>query len=367
MIKKINFTFFSNSRSEFGLIKQIINEIKKYKRFKYNVLISGTHFVKEYGKSVDEIKKSKIDFQKIYSYDTKRINEKNIIKNLSRHTLKLTHIFKNIDYVVLFGDRIDLLPIIINCLIFNKKIIHFGGGEETKGSIDNKVRKLVSSIAEWHFVASERYKLNLIKMGVSKNKIFNVGTLSVNKEMILDRKVDKDLKLKNRKLVSLTYHPISINTDITAIDQVRIILESLSNFKKQIFTIINAPGFEKSSDDVIKYIKKWIQKRNDFKFCRSLGISKYSRLIKNSELVIGNSSSGVIMAPFFSTPSINIGNRQDGRIKHSSVINCKLNKKEIIFSINNILKKKKKRKIKYLLGRGDAAKKTIKILKKIIK
>ena len=367
MTFKINLSFFSNSRSEFGLINQIIQKLKKYKKFKYTIFLSGTHFSNKYGNSLNEIKFANIKYVKVFKYNLDIASEKNIIKNLSLNTISLSRIFKKIDNVILFGDRIDLYPIALNCLIYNKKIIHFGGGEETKGSIDNKVRKFISNLAELHFVSSNNYKKNLIKTGISKNKIFNVGTLSVNKKMLINNDINNFEKKKNQKLISLTYHPVNINSSISAINQIKIILEALNTFKKKFFVIINSPGYEIKSEEIIKYINKWIKGKQNYQFYSSLGIDKYSNLIKNSKFIIGNSSSGVIMAPYFNTPSINIGNRQDGRILHSSVINSKLNKNEIILAINKILKKKKERKkLKYLLGSGDAAEKSARIMNKIL-
>ena len=368
MTKKINLTFFSNSRSEFGLINQIIQQIKKNKKkFAYNIFLSGTHSSKKYGNSLFEAQQSKINYKNIFNYNTKTSSQNNILNNLATYTLKLPKVFQGIDYVVLFGDRVDLIPIIINCLIYNKKIIHFGGGEETKGSIDDKVRRIISSVSDWHFVSSTQYKTKLLKMGIPNNKIFNVGTLSVNREMISDTDENFLSGFKDKNLVCLTYHPVNINTKVSEVKQIRVILESLDKFKEEIFTIINAPGFEKNSNKIINFINKWVEKKKNFKFYKSLGISKYSKLIQNSKFLIGNSSSGVIMAPFFDIPSINIGDRQDGRVMHRSVIRCKLNKRAIISSIEKILYKKYKvKKNKFLLGNGNAAEKSVKILNKIL-
>ena len=166
MKKRINLAFFSNSRSEFGNINDFFKKVKKYKKFNYNVYLSGTHFSNKYGNSIKEIKKANINYKKIFKFNTDSSTEKDIIENISINSIKLSKIFQNIDFVILFGDRLDLLPILVNCLAFNKKIIHFGGGEETKGAIDNKVRKIISSVANFHFVASKQYKKNLIKMGI---------------------------------------------------------------------------------------------------------------------------------------------------------------------------------------------------------
>lgn len=367
MTKKTNLTFFSNSRSEFGLINQIIIELKKNKKFNHKIIVSGTHFSKDYGNSITEIKKSNVNYKKIFKHNTNKITENHILKNLSLYITKLPKIFKNIDYAILFGDRIELLPIMINCLIYKKKIIHFGGGEETKGSVDNKVRKIISSVADFHFVSSEKYKLNLINSGIKKNNIFNVGTLSINKEIISSNHNNKLLDLNHKNLVSLTYHPVNIDTQMSSVKQMQIILETLDKFKEEIFTIVNAPGYEKGSEKVIKFIRTWVNKRKNFRFYESFGFSNYTNLIKKSKFLIGNSSSGVIMAPYFNIPSINIGSRQDGRIIHSTVINCKLNKKDIASAVKKILNNPLKTKsCKFFLGKGDAAKKSIKILNRIL-
>tara|TARA_A100001015_G_scaffold34117_1_gene37782 strand:- start:612 stop:1739 length:1128 start_codon:yes stop_codon:yes gene_type:complete len=369
--KKINLAFFSNTRSEFGLINQILREIKKNKKFKYEIFLSGTHFSKQYGNSISEIKSKYINYQKIFEYNTQNSREKDIIENISLNSIKLSKkfskIFQNIDYVILFGDRIDLIPIMLNCVIYNKKIIHFGGGEETKGSIDNKIRKIISSVSNFHFVSANKYKNNLIKFGISKKNIFVVGTLSVEKKMKFNQKSLFLKNIKNKNLVSLTYHPTILKNSITEINQIKIILNALEKFKEKIFVIINSPGYEKNSEKIIKFLEKWTIGKKNYRFCRSLGISNYTNLIKKSKFIIGNSSSGVIMAPFFNIPSINIGNRQEGRLLHNTVINCELNESKIIFEIKKILENKKKiKKVKFLLGDGNAAKKSMKILNRIL-
>ncbi len=367
MTNKINLSFFSNSRSEFGLINQIIKELKKYKKFKYTVFLSGTHFSNKYGNSLNEIKSANIKYESVFKYNLNETSEQNIIKNLSLNAINLSKIFKNVDNVVLFGDRIDLMPIMLNSIIYNKKIIHFGGGEETQGSIDNKIRKIISSASGTHFVSAPQYKKNLIKFGIPKKNIFVVGTLSVEKKMKLKK---SNIFLKdnhNKHLVSLTYHPIHLNNSLSELNQIKIILNALEKFKEKIFVIISAPGYEKNSEKIINFFEKWVKKKKNYRFYKSLGINNYTNLIKKSKFVIGNSSSGVIMAPFFNIPSINIGDRQKGRLLHKSVFNCELNESKIFFKIKKILEnKKKERKIRFLLGDGNAARKSIKILNKIL-
>ncbi len=365
--KKINLTFFSNTRSEFGLINRLLESLKKYKKFSHKILLSGTHFSKQYGFTINEIKNNNVNYRKIFEYDTRKSTEKNIIKNISFNTLKLSKIFEKIDYVVLFGDRIDLIPILTNCLVYNKKIIHFGGGEETKGSIDNKIRKIISCSSNLHFVAAKKYKKNLIKFGIPKKNIFVVGTLSVEKKMKLKKDNFIYENINRKHLVSLTYHPTSIENISSGINQIKIILGALEKFKNDIFVIISAPGFEKGSDKILSFLEKWVKERKNYKLYRSLGISKYTTLIKRSKFLIGNSSSGVIMAPFFNIPSINIGDRQKGRLVHNTVVNCELNKSKIIKEITKILNSKKKiKKVKFLLGNGDAAHKSAKILNNLL-
>ena len=367
MTNKINLSFFSNSRSEFGLINQIIKELKKYKKFKYTFFLSGTHFSNKYGNSLNEIKSANIKYESVFKYNLNEASEQNIIKNLSLNAINLSKIFKNIDNVVLFGDRIDLIPIMLNSIIYNKKIIHFGGGEETQGSIDNKIRKIISSASGTHFVSALQYKKNLIKLGIPKKNIFVVGTLSVEKKMKLKKSNIFLRDNHNKHLVSLTYHPIHLNNSISELNQIKIILNALEKFKEKIFVIISAPGYEKNSEKIISFFEKWVNNKKNYKFYRSLGIDNYINLIKKSKFIIGNSSSGVIMAPFFNVPSINIGDRQKGRLLHSTVLNCKLDKSDIYSKIQKIFGNKKKNKNnKFLLGDGNAAKKSVKILNNLL-
>jgi GDP/UDP-N,N'-diacetylbacillosamine 2-epimerase (hydrolysing) len=370
--KKI--AIFSTSRSEFGIMKFLIKELKKEKNFVINFFVGGSHFLKLHGNTIAEIKKSRLKINDFFYY--KQLNSNSafsLSKVISVSTKKLAFIFNkfDFDYIIVFGDRYDLIPIITNAVIFNKIIIHVGGGETTKGAIDNQIRNMVTKAAHIHFTSSDDYSKKILSLGEKKNRIFNVGSLSYNKDFrkkvvtkkIFFNKFKLDSKLP---LASLTFHPSDIEGGYSIKKKLKIIFDALNVFN--INLIITAPNLEINSHEVIKIIKKNVKNKKNYKFYSSLGFENYHQLLKNSDFIIGNSSSGIIEAPLYKTPSINIGTRQDGRFRHQSVLDANYNKKLIIKLIKISMSKKFKNKIKkmkYKFGNGNSAKKISILLKKI--
>ena len=368
--KKI--ALFSTSRAEFGLVNNLYSELKK-KKIKVFLFVGGAHLSETYGNTIREIKNSKIKINDLFYYSPKKNNPISISKSIGISTIELAKIFKkhNFDNVIAFGDRFDLIPIITNSLIFNKKIIHISGGEETIGAIDNKIRNMVSKSADIHFTSCDEYSNNLVKLGEKKNAIFNAGTLSFNNKLILKQTREDIIKKynlnKDLPIVSFTYHPTLIEDNLEIEKKLYHIFRALNEFKLNL--IINSPNLEVNSNKVIKILKKKIKQNRFYKFYKSLGFENYHNLVKHSDFIIGNSSSGIIEAPYYKTPSINIGLRQKGRIRHKSVIDVNYDYKKIAQSIKKALSsgfKSKLKNQKYKFGKGDTSQKIAKILNKIL-
>ena len=208
-------------------------------------------------------------------------------------------------------------------------------------------------------------------MGEQKFRIFNVGTTAIdnlkNIKKISYKKILNDLKLnENKKYAIFTYHPVTLKKKVSTTEQLRNILSSLRDFDIQI--IATYPGHENESDLIKKILKKEEKNNDNFTLIKSLGFKKLFSLLPYCSFVIGNSSSGITETPYFKKPTINIGERQNGRFFHKSIINSNYQKKQISNSIKKALSKNfnlKIKKMNYYFGSGKSSEKIIKIIKSI--
>tara|TARA_X000001036_G_C20629512_1_gene786549 strand:- start:15 stop:1148 length:1134 start_codon:yes stop_codon:yes gene_type:complete len=371
-IKKI--ALFTSSRAELGLVKNLYKELKKNKNLQLYLFVGGSHFLKKYGGSISKIKDENIKINGYFKYANNKDSENGISKMISKSTYLLSNIFEkfNFDATFLFGDRFDIIPIITNSIIYRKIIFHISGGETTLGAIDNLIRNLASTAANYHFTSAEEYSKKLVKLGENKNRIFNVGSLSIDgikKVKKVSRfEICKKYNLKEElPIIAFTYHPYKEDVRLSIKAKLDKIFSVLNNFKLNI--IITAPNIEAGSDFVFKKIKHVCKNKKHWVFKKTIGFENYQKLIMNSDLVFGNSSSGIIEAPYYKIPTINIGKRQEGRLRHKSVIDTDYKNEEITKAIKMGLSKKFKRKIKnmkYKFGKGNANEKISKIIAKIV-
>ena len=227
------------------------------------------------------------------------------------------------------------------------KIIHLHGGEITQGSIDNKSRNAISQLSYFHFVSHEVYKKNLIKLGIHKKNILVVGGLgasSINKVKIENKKyLEKKLKLKlNQKFLLVTYHPVTVK-EYAHKDEFINLMNCLDSFK-DVIKIVTAPNIDNNNKNIINVIKYFIKNKKNFYYFKSLGSKNYYSLMSHSDGVVGNSSSGILEAPSFKVPTLNIGNRQIGRVQAKSIVNVNFKRNQILGGLNKILNNIKFRK-----------------------
>jgi len=371
-----SFGIFTTSRADFSIIEPMVKKLQNSRKHKSYLFVGGSHLLKKFGESVNEIKKNKIKITSQFNYFTGSSEKKNIIKNFSNSIIKINSIFEkyNFEYVIINGDRYELISVVMNSIIYNKKIIHLSGGEETTGAIDNQIRNMISKCASYHFVSNKLYQKNLNKMNIKKN-IFLTGSLDfIRLDKINRKKINKKYFFKkynldiNKKLALLTYHP-ETNTisKISYHDQIKLIIDCLKIKKYQI--ILTGGNLDPGIDGFFKYLESKKNMEN-ISYYSALGSDNYLSLMKFADLVIGNSSSGIAESPFFKVPTINIGTRQKGRIIHKNILNCDLPQKNIIDKINKVSTlsfKKKIKNIKYKFGDKKVLSKIMSILSNIKK
>jgi GDP/UDP-N,N'-diacetylbacillosamine 2-epimerase (hydrolysing) len=340
-----NIGIFTSSRADFGILRNIANKIENNKEYRLKIFVAGSHLSIHFGNTINEIKKDK--FSKIIKCKNivLRKNQVDISKSLSN----LNKIFfkqvskNNIDAIILLGDRYELLPVSAICFSKKIKIIHLHGGETTLGAIDNQIRHAVSLLSDFHFVATKKSQLKLQNLGIKKDKIFHIGapgletiTENLKTKKFLEKKFNFKF-FKNNIIVSL--HPETLTKK--SLEYLDIFLKSIKKFPNINF-IFSSPGADSDGYKMKIRIMRHVKKQSNCLFFNSLGHKEYLSFVKFSNLVIGNSSSGIIEAPTLNKISIDLGLRQLGRERSVSVKNVPFNKYKIESAIKYYIKNKNK-------------------------
>ena len=369
-MKKI--CIFTSTRADYGILKNLIKKIDEEKSFKLITIVGGSHFFKKFGSTYNEIKKDKIKID----FKIKNIilgdNSTHISKIFSHTLIKSNLILRQTkpDLLVVLGDRYEILASVISANLNRIPVAHINGGEVTTGVLDDSFRHCITKLSHIHFTANETYKNRIIQLGENKKNIYNIGGLAAdniyNFNFLKKNFLEKELKLKlKKKNYIVTFHPETISKDKTS-KYLNIMLKAFKKFDDTNF-IFTAPGLELEHNIIFKTLKKTIKQEKNIFFFKSLGQNFFFSLLKYCDGMIGNSSSGILEMPYFRKPTINIGDRQKGRLMSNLIINCSFKTKSIISSIKKIDDKNfvKKDFINYPYGKRGAIKKIISILKNI--
>jgi GDP/UDP-N,N'-diacetylbacillosamine 2-epimerase (hydrolysing) len=335
----------TSSRSDYGFLRDVSRYLVK--KVKFKLVITGSHLVKKFGYTYNEITND--GFMKKNFYKINLNIEGKSDKLIPKIICKFNKFFKKTkpDFVVLAGDRYEIFSIALSAFLNNIKIIHIGGGESTLGSVDDTYRHLITRLSFIHLVSHDLFYKNLLSLGIKKKNIFKVGNLSLLnflKSNLLNKKKIKrligiDFK---KKLVNVSIHPDSILMKNEK--KKDLILNVLSCLKKikDINIIFTCPNFDDDYQIIIKEIEKFVQINKNAYFYKSLGNRLYLSILYYSHVLVGNSSSGVYESPYLNTHSLLIGNRQKGRPIVKNVFEVKNDKKKILKMIIKILSFKKK-------------------------
>ena len=362
MSVKKKIIFITGTRADYGKIKNLIKTLSAQKKFEVHIFVTGMHLLKKYGFTKNIIikenkKKSKIFLFKNQSYEDKLdIILSNTINGFSKFLKKIKP-----DMVFIHGDRVETLAAAISSSFNNFLTCHIEGGELT-GTIDEHIRHSVTKLSHIHFVSNNSAKENLLRMGENPKNVFIVGSPEVD---LMKSKLPSIQEVKKRYQISfknyfiLIFHPVT--TDLKSLKKdTNLIINTLDKSNNK--TIVILPNNDPGSHLILKVYEK-NKKNKNFKFIDSMRFEYFLTLLKNAELIIGNSSSGVREAPYYGTPTINIGSRQINRVNTNSISNIfDLTEKELIKKIKKLYGKNFKG-IK-LFGTGNSGSKIFSILKR---
>lgn len=370
-MKKI--CFVTAARSEYGLLKWLMHDIDADPDYQLQLIVTGGHLLKEQGHTIDVIRKDGFYINKIVDAELDTSSTEKIAESMGRMAEGFASAFAELkpDLLIILGDRYELLPICGTAFIMRIPIAHLSGGDVTEGAIDDGVRNAVTMLADYHFPGTSDAAKNIERMRGCKNSIWVVGEPGLdafNKIELLTRKQLADnlgIDL-NKKWCLMTYHSETRETLEYNLSAVQNCIESLSKYNdlQIVMTYANADfGGDQINQTLESIAKKYPLQ---FKAVPSLGQLRYLSFMKQASLVVGNSSSGIVEAPYLGVPVVNIGERQKGRYQCKNIIQCNNSKESIAEAIEDAFNKPIDSSDSMFWGNGETSSNILRILHKVI-
>lgn len=334
----------TGSRAEYGLLSGLMSAIKNDPELELQIIATNMHLSPEFGLTYKEIENDGFTINKkvimLLSSDTANATAKSVGLGF----IGFADAYEDLqpDMVVVLGDRYEIISAVATALFYKLPVAHLHGGEITEGAYDDCIRHAITKMSHLHFISTETYRQRVIQLGEDPQRVFNVGAPGIEniKRISLMNKEELEATLDGftlgNKSLLVTYHPVTLDNSEAA-EQVQNLLQALDEFLeyKVIFTL---PNSDTDGHVIIKLINNYVAKNMQRAIAYpSLGLQRYLSALKYVKAVVGNSSSGIIEVPSFGIPTLNIGDRQRGRIAAESVMNCGTSKEEIVSGLNQIL------------------------------
>lgn len=371
-MKKVSIV--TGTRADFGILSPLIKKIEENNKFELELIVTAMHLSPEFGNTVNDIQERGFTISKKIECLLSSDSPVGISKSLGLAVIGFADAFEELkpDLVLLLGDRTEILAAATAATIANIPLGHIHGGETTEGAYDESIRHAITKMSYLHFTSTEAYRKRVIQLGEAPERVFNVGALgvdSIKKMQLLTKENFEDsigLQLGERNIL-ITYHPVTLENN-AAEAQFTAILEALDSFPniRLIFTHANSDKEGRIINEMIEeYVALNSERAVAFK---SLGQLRYLSALQFIDAVLGNSSSGILEVPFFRVPTINVGDRQKGRLAPRSVIQCSPQKEAILAAIDKAFDPEFKKEIEnqeQIYGRGDASEQILDIISEV--
>ena len=361
----------TGTRAEYGLLRRVMQGIKDDPELTLQVIVTGMHLSHEFGYTYLEIEKDGFQLARKIEMLTSSDTSVGIAKSMGLGLICFADALNELkpDLIVVLGDRFEIFAAVSAALVLLIPVAHLHGGETTQGAFDEALRHSITKMSHLHFVAAEEYRQRVIQLGEQPERVLLVGGLgidSIKGLKLLDRsKLEASLNFKlGQKSLLITFHPVTFEASTSA-EQMAQLLASLEALKctQLIFTMPNA---DTKGRALTKMVEQFIARNTNARAFTSLGQLRYLSCIAHVDGVIGNSSSGLTEVPSFKKGTINIGNRQHGRLKASSVINCDPTRKSIDIPLERLYSSDFQAILKRVsnpYGEGGASDKVVKFIK----
>lgn len=362
----------TGSRAEYGLLKPLMEEIKSDTSLKLQLIATGMHLSPEFGLTYQDIEKDGFTIDEKIEILLSSDTPVSISKSMGLAMISFSETYARLkpDILVGLGDRFELFSAAVASHVSRIPIAHISGGEITEGSFDDAFRHSITKMSHLHFTSTEEYKKRVIQLGESPNRVFNVGAIGIDNikrlNLLTKKELEKELNFTfNKHNLLVTFHPVTLEHNTSA-EHFQNLLDVLDELKDTniIFTKANADTDGRIINKMMdKYVLKNPRKSASF---ISMGQLKYLSTIQLVDAIVGNSSSGIIEAPSFKIGTINVGDRQKGRIKARNTIDCNPTRESIRKAVKHLYSKHFQESLKRIAspyGKGNTAKKIKDIIK----
>ncbi|MCR5397710.1 MAG: UDP-N-acetylglucosamine 2-epimerase (hydrolyzing) [Lachnospiraceae bacterium] len=380
----ISICIVTATRAEYNLLKPLIRIISEDENFDLYLVVTGAHLSATFGYTYKEIEEDGFSIDKKIDILMDSDSAASVSKTMGMTMISFSDYFaeRNMDAIVLLGDRYETLAVACAAMNARIPIVHLYGGETTEGAIDEGIRHAITKLSYLHMTSTNEYRKRVIQLGEDPSRVFNVGALGVENvlhtNLLSKDELEKELKVIALKegfgdMVNLskpygvvTFHPVTLEEN-TAEHQVEELLSVLVSHSEMEF-IITKSNADAGGRRINSLLDAYGMKYKNLHVFTSLGLIRYLSAINYCAMVIGNSSSGIIEAPSFGVPTVNIGDRQKGRIRADSIIDCNPNSKSIDAAMKKALSKdfcKVAKNCNSPFGDGNTSKRIVEEIKRI--
>lgn len=369
-----NICVITGTRAEYGLLRWVMNLIDKEETFNLQIIATGMHLSPEFGLTYKDIEKDGFKINRKVEMLTSSDTSVGIAKSMGLGLIGFADVLNELkpDLIVVLGDRFEIFSAVSAAMTARIPVAHIHGGETTEGVIDEAIRHSITKMSHLHFVAAKEYYSRVIQLGEQPKNVFLVGGVGVDSikkiNLLKKNELEKSLGIEfSKKNLLITFHPVTLENK-TAASQLKELLSAVSDLKdtQLIFTLPNA---DTDSRELIVLIHKFVSQHANAHAYPSLGQLRYLSCIKYMDGVVGNSSSGLLEVPSFKKGTINIGERQRGRLQASSVINCEPIRDSIGNAIKKLYSEQFQKSLKNTVnpyGEGDASEKIVSSIKSVV-
>ena len=367
MVRKI--AVITGTRAEYGLLYWLLKEIQQDPDLELQLIVTGSHLAPEYGLTYREIERDGFMIREKISMLVSSDTANGTVKSMGLALIGLADALERLapDILVLLGDRYEILTAAEAALICKIPVAHIAGGDITEGAFDDSIRHAITKMAHLHFVTNEEAWRRVRQMGENPDSIYNVGSPGldhIKRSSFMTREQlisELNLKFLKRNLL-ITFHPATLDHE-KATEQFQILLDALTDLGPDVGLIFTKPNSDPGGRALIYMVEQYVAEHSNATAFASLG-RFYLSLMAQVDAVVGNSSSGIYEAPSLKKPTVNIGDRQKGRLQAASVINSLVERKAIVQAIEEAFHKDCSEVVNPY-GDGESARRIHSVLKQV--
>ncbi|MDE5206953.1 UDP-N-acetylglucosamine 2-epimerase [Citrobacter amalonaticus] len=323
-MKKI--LYVTGSRAEYGIMKRLLLRLSEEKDVELAIVATGMHCDERYGSTYKIIESDGLAIDKLINININNSSNAEVLETMARCQIAFGEYFEEHKFnaVMVLGDRYEIFSVATAAAMHNIPIIHLHGGEKTLGNYDEFIRHAITKMSRLHLASTEEYRRRIIQMGENPSDVFNVGALGAENAKLMKLPSKEDIECKygplSRPYFVVVFHPETLSY-IPPVEQIDKLLSALKKFSSEYDFVFIGSNSDTGSDAIISKINHYCMVSGS-KFFTSILPEEYLALNKYSQGLIGNSSSGLIEIPSLGVPTVNIGDRQKGRVRGASVIDC---------------------------------------------